>query len=226
MIWYRNVPSNLLVYIKKFIFMKKILILASGSGSNAEAIVKSLNGFGVEITIGCNRKNAGIWERLKDSQIIYLPSPENDFSVMRKFLLENDFDLIVMAGYMRILPSEVISIIEGKTLNIHPSLLPKYKGSEDGYKDAFENQDEKSGCTVHWVTDDVDGGPVVAQLWFEISTAAKEDLALLKKVGLYFEHQLYPRIIKMLLGLPEEWETFGGSPEYTGMAYGMQIKRN
>ncbi|MDR1694384.1 MAG: hypothetical protein LBR70_04240 [Lactobacillaceae bacterium] len=181
--------------------MKKILILASGSGSNAEAIVKNLSAKDVEIVIGHNVKNAGVTNRGLFVPCVHLPSPGKDFSVVTDYLEKHSFDLVVMAGYMRVWPPETLAAAGCPVINIHPSLLPKYKGSEDGYGDAFRNRDIESGCTVHLVTDDVDGGPALAQLKFDIPLEARDDLAKLKEIGLAFEHIVYPAVIKkMLLG--------------------------
>lgn len=185
--------------------MKKLLILVSGSGSNAAAIVKELEGREVEITIGCNRKNAGIWQRKLNVPVVYLPSPGTDFSALEKHLAENKYDLIVLAGYMRVIPPEIINALEYPVINIHPSLLPKYQGSEDGYLDAITHGDTLSGCTVHHVTADVDAGPVIAQMAFRIpqkvyeSGTPEECADTLRRIGLVVEHKLYPQVVKYFL---------------------------
>ena len=185
--------------------MKKLLILVSGSGSNAAAIVKELEGREVEITIGCNRKNAGIWQRKLNVPVVYLPSPGTDFSALEYHLAENEYDLIVLAGYMRVIPGPIVTYSECPIVNIHPSLLPKYRGAEDGYLEAITHGDTLSGCTLHYVTADLDAGPVVAQMAFKIpqkvyeSGTVEECADTLRRIGLVVEHKIYPRFIKYLL---------------------------
>jgi phosphoribosylglycinamide formyltransferase-1 len=177
--------------------------MASGSGSNAEAIVKyyrnNLAGL-LDFTVVCNRtpEVAGVYSRMEKFQIKtkYLPSPNNDFSKVANFLKLNRFDLIALAGYMRILPPEIVA--QNNIINIHPSLLPfKYQGSKDAYQDTIDNGDKIAGCTVHRVTADVDAGPRLAQIAFEIpdEIVANKDVDALKEIGLAHEHALYPAVV-------------------------------
>jgi phosphoribosylglycinamide formyltransferase-1 len=183
-----------------------ILILASGGGSNAEAIVKYVqeSGYSIKITAGCNhpRGKAGVYEKLEKLgiDVRYIPSPKNDFSALRALLGAGNnggrFCLIVLAGYMRVLPADITERYD--VLNIHPSILPfVYKGSEDAYRDAINNRDTRTGCTVHRATPDVDGGDRLAQLAFKIPEKITEakDVNALREIGLAFEHALYPRIV-------------------------------
>jgi phosphoribosylglycinamide formyltransferase-1 len=195
---------------------KDVLILGSGGGSNAEALVKYAQEKGLNIRFvgGCNRPRAkaGIYDRLEKLGVetYYLPSPGSDFSALRGFLANPGafnpanpirFDLILLAGYMRILPPDIAEMYD--ILNIHPSILPfVYKGSEDAYSDALGNGDARTGCTVHMVTSDVDGGPIIAQLGFQIpeSVIRSKDIYMLKAIGLAHEHALYPAVMHAALG--------------------------
>lgn len=188
--------------------MRNILILASGSGSNAAALVEYVKTKmpGTRIAVGCNRtpEKAGVYAKMEKLKVDthYLPSPGMDFSAMRNFLANSDvgFDLILLAGYMRILPDDIVE--KHNIINIHPSILPfVYKGSENAYKDALDNGDLKTGCTVHRVTPDVDGGQILAQIGFEIpdKVLADYDLDTLKAIGLAHEHALYPLVMRNLL---------------------------
>ncbi len=190
---------------------KQVLILASGSGSNAEAIVEYFTKhqfLPIDFSIGCNRapERAGVYKRMEkyNLNVNFLSSPGQDFSKLSHFLELHSFDLIVLAGYMRILPDRIVD--NYNIINIHPSLLPfKYKGSEDAYKDAIDNGDTITGCTVHRVTVDVDGGPRLAQIAFEIpkNIIKNKNVETLKQVGLSFEHALYPAVIgNQLFNLP------------------------
>jgi folate-dependent phosphoribosylglycinamide formyltransferase PurN len=194
---------------------KDVLILASGSGSNAEALAQYAKTEmpGVRFVCGCNRtkEKAGVYAKLEKLGVetYYLPSPGMDFSRLRDFLANPGkynpanpikFDLILLAGYMRVLPDDISQ--NHNILNIHPSILPfVYKGSEDAYKDALDNGDSKTGCTVHKVTPDVDGGKIIAQLGFDIpqSIIKNKDLDTLKAIGLAHEHALYPAVLHAAL---------------------------
>jgi phosphoribosylglycinamide formyltransferase-1 len=181
---------------------KNILILASGSGSNAEVIVKNAQkqNLPIKFAVGCDKKPevAGVYERMEKLGVVvhYLPAPYGDHSKLMDFLGHNKFDLIVGAGYMRILPPEVVD--NHSVVNIHPSILPfVYVGSLDGYMDAFNAGDKYTGCTVHKMIPEVDKGPIIAQLAFEIPKGT--DLDMLKKIGLAHEHALYPEAINSVV---------------------------
>lgn len=186
---------------------KEVLIMASGGGTNAEAIAKQskAGGYNINFSAGCNRQpeKAGVYKKLGNLgiNVNYLPSPKKDFSKVYEFLEKGPkFDLIVLAGYMRVLPADITK--EFNILNIHPSILPfVYKGSEDAYADAINNGDIYTGCTVHKVTTEVDGGPILAQIAFEIPEFVRElkDLEILKKIGLAHEHALYWQVIISIL---------------------------
>jgi phosphoribosylglycinamide formyltransferase-1 len=185
---------------------KDILILASGGGSNAEAIVKYMQSgrYSIKIAAACNRPRdkAGVYDRLGKLgvNVQYAPSPKDDFSKLRSLIDAGNhgarFDLIILAGYMRILPADITE--RYNILNIHPSILPfVYKGSEDAYQDAINNCDRWTGCTVHKVTADVDGGPILAQIGFKIpkEIIRRGDVEMLRQIGLAHEHALYPRVV-------------------------------
>ena len=102
-------------------------------------------------------------------------------------------EVIILAGYMRILSADFISKYSGKILNIHPSLLPKFPGLNT-HQRAIDASEKKHGASVHFVTEEVDGGPVIAQQFVNIdSTDNSQTLA--KKV-LEKEHVLYPQVIR------------------------------
>ena len=200
---------------------KKLLILCSGSGTNAKAIIESLKGTDIEVTIGCNVNDAGVWELLKGEEIVDLSSPNDEFAVLEEFLKNNEFDLIALAGYMRILPPHIVALIAGKAINIHPSLLPKYKGSKDAYANAFNAGDKIIGCTVHVVTDEVDGGDILTRVEFELPDKVTT-LEEMKKLGLKFEHRLYPTTIRrIMLGEDSPINLFDDIEDFLG-CYSME----
>ena len=139
--------------------MKKLAIMGSGNGSNFEAIAKYFQDKDVEITCLSNVENAFILKRAEKYGIKseFLPFKKN-----QEYFSKNMFDLVVLAGYMKILSDESLEEMH-KVINIHPSLLPAFKGSKNAIKDAFLAGVKVSGVTVHWVISDVDGGKIIAQ---------------------------------------------------------------
>lgn len=107
-------------------------------------------------------------------------------------LRENDVEVVALAGYMRLLSGEFIRKWEGRILNIHPSLLPAYKGL-DTHRRALEAGEIWVGCSVHLVTDELDGGPVLAQA--KIRVRERENAEMLAERVLKEEHRLYPEAL-------------------------------
>lgn len=179
--------------------MKKLAILGSGNGSNFEAIAKyfqckDVEGKCVDITCLSNIENAYILKRAQNLGIKhqFLPVLENE-----EYFSKNKFDLVVLAGYMRILGVNVLNEMDNKVINIHPSLLPAFKGSKNAIQDAFLAGVKVSGVTIHWVTSDVDGGKIIAQYPVFITNEThfdefEEEIHTL-------EHQLYPVVIESIL---------------------------
>ena len=150
----------------------KIAILASGEGSNFQVLIDLVkkNAFDIEIKILiCNKKNAGCVRRAIEEKIPYFICEESvcknkdDFEqkIINK-LVENDVELIVMAGWMKIVTEKFITNINKKIINIHPSLLPSFKGKSP-IRDALENGSLITGCSVHYVVPEVDSGELIIQ---------------------------------------------------------------
>ncbi len=173
--------------------MNKIAIMGSGNGSNFEAIAQYFKDKDVQITCLSNKEDAFILERAKKFGIKakFLPFAKN-----LEYFKQNKFDLIVLAGYMRIITDDVLAQM-GKVINIHPSLLPAFKGSANGIKDAFLAGVKVSGVSVHWVTSDVDGGQIIAQYPVFITNDMHFDEFEAEMHTL--EHKLYPVVIEKLL---------------------------
>ncbi len=182
-----------------------IVILGSGRGSNAEALLKSeqnrkLGGAQVAALVS-DQPEAGILElgtRFSVPAIYIDPgqagarlSPEAEAAYIERIEAFSP-RLIVLAGFMRIIGPRFIEAFKGRVLNLHPSLLPSFKGA-NGIRDAFDYGVKVTGCTVHWVTPQLDAGPVIEQKAIRIESS--DTLALLEKKIHAAEHQLLPEVV-------------------------------
>ncbi len=171
--------------------MTKIAIFASGSGSNFEAVINYFKNSSIEFTCVSDNYNAYVLKRAKRLGIkSFCIKYENTLA----FLQKNKFDLIVLAGYMRILSEDMLK--EGKFINIHPSLLPEFKG-KNAIERAFNAKVKKTGVTVHYVSKEVDSGEIIAQKTVKINP----DMTLkeLEREIHKAEHKLLPRTIEKLI---------------------------
>jgi phosphoribosylglycinamide formyltransferase-1 len=191
--------------VAEFNFMKRIAILASGSGSNAENIIKYFsenNEVEVPFVIS-NRKEVYVHERCKYLGVPSYVIPKADFEngVATKFLLDNKIDLVVLAGFLLRIPDDMLAAYPNKVINIHPSLLPKYGGKgmygDNVHKAVVENKETESGITIHFLNDRFDEGEHVAQYKCEVlPTDTPEDVAT--KVHA-LEYEWYPKVIENIL---------------------------
>ena len=176
------------------------VVLISGNGSNLQSIID--NAKSIDLNICCvvsNKKDAFGLKRAAKVSIPCIALDETLFDSKLGFdqeimkVIDNyQAEVIILAGYMRILSADFISKYSGKILNIHPSLLPKFPGLNT-HQRAIDASEKKHGASVHFVTEEVDGGPVIAQQSVNIdSTDNSQTLA--KKV-LEKEHVLYPQVI-------------------------------
>ena len=175
--------------------MKKIGIFASGNGTNFEALASSseINSLAnIEIMV-CDKPGARVIKRAKDKGIksfVFNPKDYENKAAYEREILENvkDLDYIFLAGYMRILSKDFLENFKGKVVNIHPSLLPKYKGKES-IKRAYESGDSYIGVTIHYVNEEIDGGEILVQDKFKVDYSNSLDEVESKVHEL--EHRLY-----------------------------------
>tara|TARA_B100000579_G_scaffold425803_1_gene432059 strand:+ start:1062 stop:1709 length:648 start_codon:yes stop_codon:yes gene_type:complete len=182
--------------------MKKIVILISGGGSNLEAIAKACQTGNIPASIELvisNQPNVKGIERAKKFHIMSKVIQHKDFNSREEFdqaLLEQilpiEPDLVVLAGFMRILSNDFTKTLYGKLINIHPSLLPDYPGLNT-HKQAIENGDLMHGISVHYVNNDLDGGPIITQGALKIDPSESE--AKLTNRIHKIEHAVYPKVI-------------------------------
>lgn len=178
----------------------KGVILISGNGSNLQSIIEHADSIDLQISaVISNEKNAYGLERAKAAGIkTYFVDPKKftervDFDQeLVKIIDSLNVELIVLAGFMRILSTLFINHFSGKVLNIHPSLLPKYPGL-DTHQRAINASDKQHGATVHFVTEKLDGGPIISQEIVNVDT--NEKVTSLAKKVLKQEHILYPKVI-------------------------------
>ena len=182
--------------------MKKIVVLISGGGSNLEAIAKacqtgSIPG-SIELVIS-NQPNVKGLDRAKKFHLMSKVIEHQNFNSREEFdqaLLEQilpiEPDLVVLAGFMRILSNNFTGALTGKLINIHPSLLPEYPGL-DTHKQAIDNGDLMHGISVHYVNNELDGGPIITQGALKIDPAQSE-AKLVSRIH-KIEHAIYPKVI-------------------------------
>ena len=185
--------------------MLRLVILISGSGTNLQAIMDACNSSIINakvVGVISNNPNAYGLTRAKNSQIPTLVINNNLYSTREEFDIKllseiNNFmpDLVVLAGFMRILSTVMTRPLNKMMVNIHPSLLPKYPGMNT-HKQVIKNNDKEHGVTIHLVSEELDAGPIIAQAKILVnSDESIEDLiARIHKV----EHILFPEIIGMI----------------------------
>ena len=182
---------------------KRIAILLSGGGSNMVALAKSMIGDhpGRPVLVMSNDPQAGGLGKARAMNIPTFAVDHKPFgkdrgsfeAALHSALLTANPDIICLAGFMRILTPDFMAKWEGRMLNIHPSLLPKYKGLHTHTR-ALEAGDKTHGCTVHEVTAALDDGPVLGQATIDVRAEDTAD-SLAARV-LPFEHQLYPTVLR------------------------------
>lgn len=183
--------------------LPRILILASGSGTNLQALIDASRerGFpGQIVAVGCNRPNAFALERAAQAHIETFVVDHNKYGSREEFdgalmaeIRRHNPDLVVLAGFMRILTTDFVRALRGTMLNVHPSLLPRYTGLNT-HQRALEAGDKVHGVSVHFVTEELDGGPVIAQAEVTVDPDDTAD-SLAEKVQ-QKEHLLYPIVVR------------------------------
>ena len=174
-------------------------VFISGRGTNLKSLIKFSKKKNSPINIKLIISNTNKAKGLKYSKVYKIQKKVIDFknkNIAEKKLLnllsKKKIRFICLAGFMKILSKKFIKKFSGKIVNIHPSLLPKYKGLNTHQK-ALKNNDKYSGCTVHYVNDKVDSGKIILQK--KVKIKRKDSLNTLTKKVLLEEHKLYPRAI-------------------------------
>ena len=183
----------------------KCAVFISGTGSNLKSLIqfskKKNSPISIELIISDNPKAKGLkfGKIFKISKKVF--NYKNKIIAEKKIISEiknKKIKLICLAGFMRILSKEFIKSFKGKILNIHPSLLPKYKGLNT-HQRAISNREKYTGCTVHFVNSRLDSGKIILQKKVKISKS--DTVKSLAKKVLMQEHKLYPKAIRQVFSL-------------------------
>ena len=182
-----------------------VAVFISGRGSNLKSLInfskKKISPIKIDIVFS-NNKNAVGLKFAKEKKIKIVHIKEKNFYNLEqklvKILNKRKIELICLAGFMKILSANFIKRFKGKILNIHPSLLPKYKGLNT-HKRVLQNNEKYSGCTVHLVNSKLDSGKIILQS--KIKILKNETTKSLSKKILKIEHKLFPKAILKLFNL-------------------------
>jgi len=191
--------------MQRLIGAKKIniAVFISGNGSNFKNLIldslKKRSKYEIKLVISNKTAAKGLVYarkfKVKKKVINYQNKKNAEKSILVE-LKKNNIDLICLAGFMKILSKTLIKQFKGKIINIHPSLLPKYKGLNT-HKRAIDNKEKYSGCTVHYVNSRLDSGKIILQK--KIRILKTDDSSKLAKRILKQEHVLYPKALKKVL---------------------------
>tara|TARA_B100000767_G_scaffold273860_2_gene305229 strand:+ start:746 stop:1402 length:657 start_codon:yes stop_codon:yes gene_type:complete len=183
----------------------KIVVLISGGGSNLQSIIDACQSQFIKGHIQrviSNRPHAFGLERARQAGIetrcidhTHFDSRQAFDAELLRIILEVRPDIVVLAGFMRILTAEFVNNFEGKLLNIHPSLLPNYPGLNT-HQRAIDDQQKEGGVTVHFVTAELDGGPSILQA--RVTIESTDDAKSLAAKVLVEEHKIYPQVLSWL----------------------------
>lgn len=186
--------------------MKTIAILASGNGSNAENIIRAVQSRKIKAHVAfvfSNKRDAKVLDRVKRLKVPYVAFEMKDFKTREvyeaqliKLLKLEKVDVIILAGYMLLLGDAFTKAFKNRILNIHPSLLPSFKGTH-AIQEAYEYGVRVSGVTVHFVEPALDSGPIILQK--EVVIKDGESLQSFEKRIHEVEYELYPKALQLVL---------------------------
>lgn len=185
--------------------MKKIVIFASGNGTNAENIIQYFekNGSSKVVAVFCNNPNAKVIEKSKNKQVpcVVFSKEELNTAAFLKKVVDFSPDLIVLAGFLLQFPAQIIKAYPNKIINIHPALLPKYGGKGmygvHVHVSVLENKEVETGITIHYVNEEYDEGKIIFQKEISIINCKTSEEIAKKVQGL---EQIYlPEVLHQIL---------------------------
>jgi len=189
--------------MKKLIGLKKIntAVFISGTGSNLKNLIKfsktKISPILIKLIISNNKKAKGLKYSTQyniEKKIVNFNNNLAENKIL-DYINKKNIKFVCLAGFMKVLSKNFIKKFKGKIVNIHPSLLPKYKGLNT-HKRALKNKEKFAGCTVHYVTIKLDSGNIILQK--KVKIKKKDTVNSLKKKVLKKEHQLYPSAIRKI----------------------------
>ena len=189
--------------MKKLIGLKKIktAVFISGTGSNLKNLIKfsktKISPILIKLIVSSSKKAKGLKYSTQYNIEKKIVNFNNNFAENKilNYINKKNIKFICLAGFIKVLSKNFIRKFKGKIVNIHPSLLPKYKGLNT-HKRALKNKEKFSGCTVHYVTIKLDSGKIILQK--KVKIKKKDTVNSLKKKVLKKEHQLYPSAIRKI----------------------------
>lgn len=185
--------------------MKKISVFASGGGSNAQKIYDYFNGSDLVVidSVVCNNVNAKVLDRAKGwgcEQVVLSKDEFRHSNELSEWLLSRGTDLIVLAGFLWLVPKSLLKAFPNKIVNIHPALLPKYGGKGmhgmNVHKAVQEANEKQSGITIHYINEEYDKGDVIFQEKCLVQGMEAEEIA---SEVLKLEHKYLPVVIEKIL---------------------------
>ncbi|MFK8012008.1 MAG: phosphoribosylglycinamide formyltransferase [Marinicellaceae bacterium] len=185
-----------------------IAVFISGTGSNLAAVIDKQQKYGYRVSLVIsNKKNAiGLQHAHKNNIPVYTftwDQQDSELLHLKNTINAHQCDLLVLAGFMKILPAPFIRYFANKIINIHPSLLPKYPGLNT-HQRVIDNQDKQHGATVHFVNAQLDAGKIISQSIIEVENTV--DVKSLANKLLFREHSLLPRTIALFAQNRVEWK--------------------
>ena len=186
--------------------MKNIVVFASGSGSNAENIIRffEISNFAKVTCVVSNRADAYVLERAKNLNVNIKYLNKDAFYNTNEafdFISALNPDLIVLAGFLLLVPSNIISAFPKRIINIHPALLPKYGGKgmygDKVHNAVIENKEHESGITIHYVNEKYDEGDIIFQK--SCPVFADDNAESLAKRIHQLEYEFFPKVIQMVI---------------------------
>jgi phosphoribosylglycinamide formyltransferase-1 len=185
---------------------KRIAIFASGSGSNAQKIMEHFkrNSDAEVVLVLTNNPQAYVLQRADNFEVpshIFTRTEFYETDDVIKLLKNLQVDIIVLAGFLWLVPKSLLKAFPNKIINLHPALLPKYGGAgmygDNVHKAVLANKEEESGITIHFVDENFDEGEIIHQSKFKID--AGDNLEMIKFKGQQLEHMHFPRVVENLL---------------------------
>lgn len=185
--------------------MKQLAVFASGTGTNFVAIAQACQNGTLQARVAllvCDKPGAAVIDRAREMGVESFVFSPKDYSgkaayeaEIVKLLDAKKVDLVCLAGYMRIVGETMLNAYEGKIINIHPSLLPAFKGA-NAVEQAVAYGVKVYGISIHWVSADLDGGKIIAQRAFPYEGSDPEEV---HRIGQKIEHELYVETIKQII---------------------------